>query len=52
MTELDSQEKYRNILNRIHKKISIYEGLFIIKKQYFTDIYFIIFFVFYFVLYI
>ena len=44
MTELDSQEKYRNILNRIHKKISIYEGLFIIKKQYFTDNIFYYFF--------
>ena len=41
---LDSQEKYRNILNRIHKKTSIYEGLFIIKKQYFTDNIFYYFF--------
>ena len=41
---LDNQEKYRNILNRIHKKISIYEGLLIIKKQYFTDNIFYYFF--------
>ena len=41
---LDSKEKYRNILNRIHKKISIYEGLLIIKKQYFTDNIFYYFF--------
>jgi hypothetical protein len=41
---LDSKEKYTNILNRIHKKISIYEGLLIIKKQYFTDNIFYYFF--------
>ena len=29
--------KYINILNRIHKKLSKFEALLIIKKQYFTD---------------
>ncbi len=29
--------KYYNILNRLTKKTAIYEGLIIIKKQYFTD---------------
>ena len=29
--------KYINILNRIHKKISSYEGFLIMKNQYFTD---------------
>jgi len=45
MTDIiDSHENYKNILNRIHKKISIYEGLIIIKKQYFTDNIFYYFF--------
>ena len=33
----ESKLKYINILNRIHKKISSYEGLLIMKNQYFTD---------------
>ena len=33
----NKKSKYYNILNRIQKKYSIYEGLFIIKKQYLTN---------------
>ena len=33
----NEKSKYFNILNRIQKKYSIYEGLFIIKKQYLTN---------------
>ena len=33
----NKNSKYYNILNRIQKKYSIYEGLFIIKKQYLTN---------------
>ena len=33
----ESKLKYINILNRIHKKISSYEGFLIMKNQYFTD---------------
>ena len=33
----DKKSKYNNILSRIQKNISIYEGLFIIKKQYLTN---------------
>ena len=33
----DKKAKYYNILSRIQKKYSIYEGLFIIKKQYLTN---------------
>ena len=33
----DKNKNYINILNRIQKKISSYEGILIIKKQYFTD---------------
>ena len=33
----DKKSKYYNILSRIQKKYSIYEGLFIIKKQYLTN---------------
>jgi hypothetical protein len=32
--------KYINVLNRLTKKTATYEGLIIIKKQYFTDNYF------------
>ena len=30
-------KKYHNVLNRLSKKTATYEGLIIIKKQYFTD---------------
>ena len=33
----NKSSKYYNILSRIQKKYSIYEGLFIIKKQYLTN---------------
>ena len=33
----NKNSKYYNILSRIQKKYSIYEGLFIIKKQYLTN---------------
>ena len=33
----ENNEKYINILNRIHKKISKFEAVLIIKKQYFTN---------------
>ena len=33
----DKKSKYYNILSRIQKKYSIYEGLLIIKKQYLTN---------------
>jgi len=33
----NNKSKYYNILNRIQKKYSIYEGFFIIKKQYLTN---------------
>ena len=33
----NEKSKYFNILNRLQKKYSIYEGLFIIKKQYLTN---------------
>jgi len=33
----NEKSKYYNILSRIQKKYSIYEGLFIIKKQYLTN---------------
>jgi hypothetical protein len=32
--------KYINVLNRLTKKTATYEGLVIIKKQYFTDNYY------------
>ena len=31
------KSKYYNVLNRIQKNYSVYEGLFIIKKQYLTN---------------
>ena len=33
----NKKSKYYNILSRIQKKYSIYEGLFIIKKQYLSN---------------
>ena len=34
---IDKRSQYINILNRIQKRFSSYEGLLLIKKQYFTD---------------
>ena len=32
-----NKSRYTNVLNRIKKKFSTYEGILIMKKQYFTD---------------